>query len=323
MFKTAFARLDIAQSELEAILPAEIRAQVDLASLEVCPGSFVDDDLRHSHSDLLYSVRTKRGGDALVYVLFEHQSSFDARMPLRLLRYIVRIWERWLGDHPLAKRMPIVVPVVLHHGATEWQAAPGLSSMLDASPELLEATRPFLPLFRFLLDDLSALSLDALSARALSALTRLVELAFWSSRSLARLRDAAPLMREVTGALVRDARTRALLEQLYVYLQLAAQPDVDVEEVRTILLEVAGPQGREDVMNAGEQLIEQGRTEGLTRGQAEGLRTAITMMLASRTPPLSDLGRERLAACSDVPVLTRWLARAVAGVAEGEVFAEP
>ena|SRR5258706_8955784 len=87
-----------------------------------------------------------------------------------------------------------------------WQAAPELGTMLDASPELLEATRPFLPHFRFLLDDLAVLSLDALSTRTLHALTRLVRLAFWSSRSFERLQDAAPLMQQVTTTLSRDAR---------------------------------------------------------------------------------------------------------------------
>jgi hypothetical protein len=42
---------------------------------------------------------------------------------------------------------------------------------------------------------------------------------------------------------------------------------------------MAGPQGREDVMNAGEQLIQQGvqqgLQEGLQRGEARGLRGAI------------------------------------------------
>jgi predicted transposase YdaD len=55
------------------------------ATLELSPGSFVDDDLRHTHADLLYGVRTRTGGDALVHLLMEHQSTFDARMPLRLL----------------------------------------------------------------------------------------------------------------------------------------------------------------------------------------------------------------------------------------------
>ncbi|RYZ67342.1 MAG: Rpn family recombination-promoting nuclease/putative transposase, partial [Proteobacteria bacterium] len=133
LFKTVFGQPELARAELEFALPEAIRAHLDLATIEVQPGSFVDEELRHSHTDLLYTVKTTVAQEALVYILFEHQSSFDARMPLRLLRYMVRVWERWLRDHPLAATLPIVLPVVLHHGQGRWQAAPEFASMFDPS----------------------------------------------------------------------------------------------------------------------------------------------------------------------------------------------
>ncbi len=312
LFKATFGQSDIARSELELVLPPQIRVQLDLSTLVVCPGSFVDEELQHTHSDLLYAVRTRDGGHGLVYVLFEHQSSPDRAMPFRLLRYMVRIWERWLCDHPGAT-LPIVLPVLLHHGDGAWSAAPDFASMLDASPELLEASRPFQPHFRFVLDDLAPLTPEVLSSRALGALPRLVQLALWASRSFPRLRDAAPFMRAVASTLVRDERTRSLLIQLYVYLLRSAQPDVEVTAVRTILLEVAGPHGQEDVVNAAEQLIEQ--------GEVKGLRVAITHVLGARSMPLSEVGRARLSVCADVATLTLWLERAATATSEAEVFA--
>jgi hypothetical protein len=335
LFKATFGQPDIARSELELVLPAGVRAHLDLATLEVLPGSFVDEALQHTHTDLLYAVRAREprgaadatdatdataaaagatdGTEALVYVVFEHQSSQDAAMPFRLLRYLVRVWERWLRDHPDARKLPIVLPVLLHHGEGRWRMATDFASLLDASPELLEAVRPYQPQFRVVLDDLAALSPDALAARALHALGRLVQLALWSSRSMGRLERAAPLMRALAGTLARDARTRALLVQLYAYLWRAAPPDVAADDIRSILLRVAGPHGAEDVVNAGEQLIEQ--------GQVKGLRVAITHVLAARALPLSELGRARVASCADVAVLTAWLERAAMAASEAEVFA--
>ena len=138
---------------------------------------------------------------------------------------------------------------------------------------------------------------------------------------MARLQRAAPLMGALAGTLVRDARTRALLLQLYAYLLRTAPPDVAAEDIRSILLEVAGPLGAEDVVNAGEQLIEQGRAEGRERGRAEGLRDAITTALSVRAVALSELGHVRLASCADVAVLTLWLTRAMTAASEAEVFA--
>ena len=174
------------------------------------------------------------------------------------------------------KTLPIVLPVLLHQGDGVWKAPPELASMLDASPELLEAVRPFQPHFRFLLDDLSALSAAA-SPPGRSRRFR----ASCSSSCGRRVRsrafqDAAPFMRAVArGALVRDERTRALLGQFYLYVWSTAPADVDEGAIRSILVEIAGPEGEEDVMNAAEQLDRQGRPP--TRGaKRRGLRTAIT-----------------------------------------------
>ncbi len=124
-------------------------------------------------------------------------------------------------------------------------------------------------------------------------------------------------MRAVVATLPRDDRARALLEQVYRYV-LSTIQDVDVREIRTILLEVAGTDGEEDVMNAAEQLIEQGRAEGEQRGEQKGLRDAIA--LSARAIPLSEVGRARLAACTDVAMLTRWLTRAGTATSEAAVF---
>jgi predicted transposase/invertase (TIGR01784 family) len=321
LFKASFGQPDIARSEFELVLPPQVRAHLDLATLTVCPGSFVDEDLQHTHADLLYAVRTRDGREGLVYVLFEHQSSIDPLMPFRLLRYVVRAWERWLRDRPAAKTLPILIPVVLHHGDAGWRAAPELASMFDANDQLLETVRPFLPHFRFVLDDLAALSPEQLASRNLTPLPRLVQIALWASRSFPRLRDAAPLMRAIVLTLGRDERTRALLRQLFFYVLSTAAPDVDSAAIRTILLDVAGPEGQGEVMNAADQLREEGRVEGLARGRAEGLRVAISSVLGARSVILSELGSARVASCTDIATLTRWLERAATAASEGEVFA--
>ena len=124
-------------------------------------------------------------------------------------------------------------------------------------------------------------------------------------------------MRAVTSTLARDERTRALLRQLFLYVLSTAPPDVDASAIRTILLDVAGPDGEEDVMNAADQLRQEGRAEG----RAEGLRVAIVSVLGVRSVALSEVGRARVASCADVATLTRWLERAKTATDEAEVFA--
>ena len=62
---------------------------------------FIDERLSDSESDLLYAIERKGGGaPAWLYVLLEHQSTPDAWLRLRLLKYSVRIWERDRRRHP-------------------------------------------------------------------------------------------------------------------------------------------------------------------------------------------------------------------------------
>jgi predicted transposase/invertase (TIGR01784 family) len=92
LFKAVFGRPEHARGALRAVVPAAVAETLDWPSLAPCAGNFVDPVLRERYTDVLFSVAWRGGGDALVYVLFEHQSTSDPWMAFRLLRYLVRIW---------------------------------------------------------------------------------------------------------------------------------------------------------------------------------------------------------------------------------------
>jgi predicted transposase/invertase (TIGR01784 family) len=92
------------------------------STLRLENGHYVDGELANSYSDLVYCAKLD-GREALVYVLFEHQSTGDPRMPFRLLRYEVRIWDRWLDDQKGATTLPAIIPVVLCHAEGGWNKA--------------------------------------------------------------------------------------------------------------------------------------------------------------------------------------------------------
>ena len=76
-FKRVFSRQDAAHSFLANYSPPEINALFDLEGLRIVRDSFVDEELRPYHSDILYSVTLRDGGEGYVYVLFEHKSFFN------------------------------------------------------------------------------------------------------------------------------------------------------------------------------------------------------------------------------------------------------
>jgi predicted transposase YdaD len=151
--------MDHARAELTSVLPPGVLRHVDLATLELAPGEFVDAALAASYSDLLYRVRvSQRPG--LVYILFEHQSSQDELMPLRLLGYVVGILElearaRAADKEPILP-MPIVLPLVLHHSEQGWTRAARFEDLFDATlmqePELarLNGVEALRVIFRYI-----------------------------------------------------------------------------------------------------------------------------------------------------------------------------
>lgn len=185
-------------SQLRAVLPPEVAARLDLARLVRVPGSFVDETLKWRHSDLLFTAPVE-GRDALVYVLVEHQSSSDPLMALRMLRYITRIWDRYLDEHPGARRLPPVIPVVVHQGPGRWNSPQQLLELIDLDPGGKDAMQAWLPSFGYMLDDLAATGTGQLADRGLTpqALVALLLLktAPGNSRLAAELRPWAGQLR--------------------------------------------------------------------------------------------------------------------------------
>ena len=115
LFKRIFKEPQYAAEELRALLPSPLVAALDWATLRPEPDSYVDQALADGYSDLVFSARAGEER-VLVYVLFEHQSTNDERMALRLLKYMVEIWMHFAKDQRnVGEPLPLVIPVVLAH----------------------------------------------------------------------------------------------------------------------------------------------------------------------------------------------------------------
>jgi predicted transposase/invertase (TIGR01784 family) len=323
LFKAVFSQAELAAEELRCVLPPELVAQMDLTSLTLEAGSFVDEELREQHTDLLYSVRLA-GRPARVYVLFEHQSKGEWWMALRLLRYMLRIWELCVADG--AQQLPVIVPVVLHHGETGWRAATCFEGLFDLPPE----AREFTPHFRFVLDDLAAHSEAALLDRAASAFTRLVLSALQQmrgERALAELlRGWAGLLREV-GAAPNGQRALRLLFR-YIFVVRGAEELATIDAIDSVAVEI--PRGNEENMDTVDQQFDKfldrfGRQEGLQQGRQEGRqegeRRLVLRQLRRRFGELPEALRERVEA-AQCEELERWSDRLLSAGSLDEVFAE-
>jgi Putative transposase, YhgA-like len=142
LFHAAFSHRENAAAELRAVLPAELVARIDWSTLELTDGHYVDESLVSRQSDLLYTADLG-GSPVALYVLVEHQSTADALMAFRMLRYLVRIWDKWLADREKAgerpKALPPIVLVLLAHAEGGWTAPVSMQGLYALPADLLPA----------------------------------------------------------------------------------------------------------------------------------------------------------------------------------------
>jgi hypothetical protein len=161
-FKQVLGDQQTAGIFLREHLPPKLSELLAPSAPEPMPGSFVDEELRQHHSDLLFRVQLNTGGDAFAYVLMEHKSSPDPVARLQLLRYIVRILVKWYEQNGQQLPLPPVLPLLVHQGPDGWKSSCEFTDLFGPAPEIL---RPYLPSFRHALVDLAHIDNDALSSQ--------------------------------------------------------------------------------------------------------------------------------------------------------------
>jgi predicted transposase YdaD len=316
LFKQVFSQIEHAASALKLILPPALAARIDFQTLALCPGSFVDEALKERSSDVLYSASLD-GHVALLYVLWEHQSTVEDLMAFRLLRYLVRIWQRWLEGQPNAKRMPVIVPVVLHHSETGWTAVTAFENLLDVSDEARAALGEHIVRFRFVLEDISHETDEALRARPMTPLGRLTLWCLRHAREpeglVERLREWLALVREIH----RAPNGPAALLVIWRYILTIYESKRAPEEIVVQLLEAVGEEERKEIMTAADMLIERGRNEG----RKQERREMLLKQLRIRFGALPDVAVTRVNT-ADMAQLDVWLERVLTAATLVDVLGE-
>ena len=141
LFRSVFGEEGQAEAAglLQEHLPEAISRELRWSSLKWQSTSFIDERLRDSESDLLYAIERKAdGAPAWLYVLLEHQSTPDAWLRLRLLKYSIRIWERDRRRHPNEEQLRPIVPLVWYQGERGWRH--GRERLVPMLAELAQET---------------------------------------------------------------------------------------------------------------------------------------------------------------------------------------
>jgi predicted transposase/invertase (TIGR01784 family) len=319
LFRLVFGSPVHARGAIRALVP-ELAARLDLDRLTVLNGTFVDAELSRRHSDVCLSTYLD-GHEALVYFLLEHQSGPDPLMPWRMLRYVVRVWERHVTEHPKSTRLPLVLPIVVHQGVRPWSTPTELRDLIDVDPFTAQAVEEYLPRFRFRLEDMG--SVDPAHMRALldaRPFTPLGKISLFLLRDARGNPDLDVALEEWLDVLDRARRApdgTEMLPAVFQYIVLASETPVD--RLRKVVARL-GPEVEENLMTTADMLRAEGRVEGEATGRAQGRAETLTQLLTQKFGPLPDWAVANLQAASSER-LESWTGRVLTATTIDEIFA--
>lgn len=254
LFKQFLTHKETARDFLTLHLPAPLRQLCDLSTLKLESGSFIDEALRATHSDVLYSVTTRQG-EGYIYVLIEHQSSPDKLVAFRLLRYAIAAMQRHLDAGNTV--LPLVIPMLFYHGRISpypfslcWL---DMFSQPQYAHELYTASFPLV--------DITVVPDEQIMTHRRVALLELLQ-------KHIRLRDMPLLLDKLVTTLSLGYTTSQQLRAAMHYLLTRGNTPAPGAFLRR--LAHRSPQHKETLMTIAEQLEELGRRKGFRQGRNEG-----------------------------------------------------
>lgn len=259
IFKTFLNHPATARDFLRLHLPASLQKLCDLNTLQLESGSFIEDDLRAYYSDVLWSLKT-REGDGYIYTIIEHQSTADAHMAFRLMRYAIAVMHRHLAAGH--KKLALVIPMLFYHGA----ASPYPYSLcwLDEFDDPKAARQLYTSAFPLI--DITVVPDDEIMQHRRMALLELIQ-------KHIRKRDLMGLVEKLAILIIKGHANDSQLKALFNYLMQVG----DTAHFTEFLHEVAErlPQHKEKLMTIAERLRQEGHLNGLQEGHMKGLQEGL------------------------------------------------
>ena len=270
-YKQFFSNPEMVESLLRDFVPEDFVRELDFSTLEQCSGSYVTDDLRERHDDIVWRLRWN-GEFMYLYLLIEFQSSSDPWMAVRILAYTALLWQDLIKSGTIreGEALPPVFPMVIYNGRTPWTAARDVAELLAPVSGPLERYQP--RQHYFLLDE-SQVSEELLHGGGLVA--HLVRL-----ERAREPEDVRQVVKELIARLhgpeyARLRRAFAVWLGRVVLKRAGITEDIselhDLQEVDAMLEERAA-QWKDDYIRQGVLMgLAEGRMEGLAEGRMEGL----------------------------------------------------
>lgn len=254
LFRNFLADINKAKDFLETYLPENIKKQCDFSALSFKPGSFVEKDLKHHFSDILYSIKIA-GTKGYIYTLIEHETTPNKLTPFKLLRYQIAIMKQHLDQG--YQTLPIVIPLLFYRGKKS--PYPFTSDIMDCFQNKELAQETFLKPYPLI--DITVIPDEELRTHRGIAILELIQ------KNIHK-RDALEFIQDIALQVAKQFLTHEQFKSLLYYISQEGESK-NFEQFYSTLAE-ALPNYTEDIMTLAQQLEQKGLQKGLQKGREEG-----------------------------------------------------
>ncbi len=281
-YKLLFSHPEMVESLIRDFVPEDWVHSLDFSTLEKQNGSYVTDDLRQRHDDVIWRIKSQESW-LYIYLLIEFQSTIDPWMALRVMTYTGLLHQDLIKSGQIAAngQLPPVFPLVLYNGQDAWTARQDIAELIAPMPATLAKYRPNMRYF--ILDEgqvpETALDEDSLVAH----LVRMER-----SAGPENLREALSGLRKKLGERKYQPLRRAFTVWIHRVLLNRLMPEEplpelnNLEEMEAMLAERVTEWTQKWKLEGLREGLREGEAKGEARGEAKGRSAILNRLLSKR-----------------------------------------
>ncbi|MBW7876779.1 MAG: Rpn family recombination-promoting nuclease/putative transposase [Candidatus Cloacimonetes bacterium] len=282
IYKSLFSQPEVLESLLQYYGPPELHKLLDFKTLEDVGSDLLGEQGQKRQSDLIFKVHFFDKHYLYLILLLEIQGTqYNDMLVLRMLEYITLIWKKITQKDKKNKKLPPVLPILLHTGNRPFHKPTQIKKILAPHPSFLAR---FQPQFEFFLVDecllapLAKQRLDPTSILFASNQAKNIDDIWLALKHIDRLADNEEL-RELARQLLRWLIKISKKELNDLEIESEDIEPQNLKENLVMLQENLRKMRHQEYEKGVVFGREEGREEGLEKGLEKGLRIGIAKTL--------------------------------------------
>ena len=298
-YKLLFAHPEMVRDLITGFIPGEWVEEADFSTLERVNASYVSENEKERHDDMVWRLRI-RDRWLWVYLVLEFQSSPDKWMAVRMMVYLGLLAQDLYRRGDLHDgKLPPILPVVLYNGEPVWNAPTDVVDCFVQPPGGLQGYLP--RLFYHLIDEARLQQHPSEPVRNFTdALFRLEH---------SRTPDDMRRVLQALDPLMRDEAAQPLRRAFVVWIKSLLRRKVPTPKIKEV-------EQINDIMEADTMLAERIGTwfdeatrKGVVLGEEQGRKKTALAMIQDGILDDASIARYTDLSVADIEALRKEIAR--------------